>query len=579
MLDSSSKTPSAFIDGTVTSLGDYDQCLSITKGPLSPVDGKYCLVDVFPLDYTNASRKDGQLKDKKRVSLNKMRYFRDSAYYFAICLPSECSEEDTRSLFKSALKDLPLAVEGFISCDTAESTSWSTRLSELRPISIAGIIYLSLVLALVAYGTVCHFFQSEPSELVKGVSAIENLHKLFWVRSSNRSELILPYFKCFIVVSGLAAHVMSCLESAIGFMMLSHQRVLEDILTNPALVSLFGEAGIVCATSVAGYSLFMLGYPMVVKEKMSIIMFTLNKVLRFLPSVLAIMSLDVLWFLPLTGPFVTRVGQMIVDKCTETWWKSALFVNNLWGGTLQICSGHTYSLSVDVQLTIVGLFAVILLARKPILGFIYCMIFVVGGTCWLFYSASKNQVPANLMVAHSPSLEEIEAFLTYVHMATSNYVPSYFMGILTGYIVYQGWTKKIASNHLLMFSVIGILAMAVQHSTILTNTLQIITPDLVPYYIVICRIIVAVECSFTLIWISHFDGDGRPPAEEKSPSENAKVQASKQVNEEDGYYSYVKGILRSTFAIYMVNYTYIRTDFFISRNVFYTSIYVLVSIT
>lgn len=562
--------------GVVSSLGDYDQCLSITKDSLSPVDGKYCLVDIFPLDYKNVSKKQGQMKDKSRVSLIKMRHFRDSAYYFSICLPSECSEQDTRSLFKSVLKDLPLAVEGYISCDTNESISWSSRLYNLRPISIAGIIYLSLIIGLVVYGTICHIIQPKPSALCVGVSAIENVHLLFWVKSSNRRQLILPYVKLFCIVAGLVAHVMCCLESAIGFMMMSHHSRIGHLLSDPLMVTLFGDAGIVFSTSIAGFTLFMLAYPMAEKGKMSIVMFILNKALRFIPSILAIMSIDVIWYLPLSGPFVTRVGKVIVDKCTQTWWQSALFVNNLWTDALQICSGHTYSLSVDVQLSIFGLIGIVLLARKPIIGFIYCIAIAIGGCCMTFYYAYKYNVQPNLMVANSPSIEDIESFLTYIHMATSSYVPSYFISILIGYIIYNGLWSKIRSNFLLVSVVTCIAGAIAQHFPFLSNVLQIVTPEWTPYFIVFNRFIVVIETTFAFFLISHFDNATREPVEERS---NLKVdQIDSKTNDEDGSYSFFKGVLRSTFAIYMVNYTFIRADFFTSRNMLYTSVYCLVSI-
>lgn len=42
-------------------------------------------------------------------------------------------------------------------------------------------------------------------------------------------------------------------------------------------------------------------------------------------------------------------------------------------------------------------------------------------------------------------------------------------------------------------------------------------------------------------------------------------------------YSVLKAFFRLSFAIYMSNYLFIRTDFFTERNIFYNSLYVYVS--
>ena len=113
VVDSSGKTPSGFIESTVTSLGDYDECIELKSPPKDDVQGKYCLIDIFPIGYKNhQQRNDG------KISLNSMQHFNSSAYYFGICFPSKCSVQDVRTLVKHVLKPYPLMVEGDLTCDT-----------------------------------------------------------------------------------------------------------------------------------------------------------------------------------------------------------------------------------------------------------------------------------------------------------------------------------------------------------------------------------------------------------------------------------------------------------------------------
>lgn len=555
-----------------------------------------------------------------------MRFLKKSPYYFGICLPSQCSPEDTRKLFKTVLKPFPLAVEGEITCDTSESTSSLTRIKEMKTISIFAAIYLTIIISIVIYGTYLHVIEKEETKFAKSVSLLENIHSLFWVKANAKPDDLTPYLKVFVVFCGVAAHIMCCLESPIGFFMLSHHVNLKNVLADPSMISFFGDAGIVCITAAAGYSTFMFTYPIAEKGKLSIPLYVINKGIRFIPTILVIMSIDVLWYFPFNGPFVTRVGRTIVDKCTDTWWKSILFVNNLWGGTLQICSGHTYSISVDMQLTIVGLIGVILLARKPLIGFIYCICWIIWGNLLMFHYSVKNNVPSNLLAVNSAGLQEIENFLNNIHMATSSYITSYFASMLTAYTIYHGWWKKYSDKHKLWLTLFMSSATLAQHLPLLTNCFDIVPPKYVPLFILVNRLVVAFEMVVMIIYSSFFDfkpgyipnikpdlcktnelprnsnltpadatADDDAPAIGSEKKDQNKLSSESKFNsnsiqsqtnsvtsesttiEQEGYYSSMKAFLRLSFAIYMVNYTYIRTDFFVSRVPFYPSVYVLVS--
>lgn len=126
MIDSSGKIPPGFTDGTVTSLGDYDECIEIKSPTVDDVEGKYCLIDIFPIGYKNrAKRTDG------KISLNSMQYFNASAYYFGLCFPSKCSTSDVKKLVQHVLKPFPLMVEGDLNCDTKQSNTLAHRFKHM----------------------------------------------------------------------------------------------------------------------------------------------------------------------------------------------------------------------------------------------------------------------------------------------------------------------------------------------------------------------------------------------------------------------------------------------------------------
>ena len=208
-------------------------------------------------------------------------------------------------------------------------------------------LYILTVFSLVIYGTLNHLFQPKEATLdpwkLKSFSLIQNLHKLLLVKDSSRPDGGIAWFKMFLIMAGVSAHIMCCLESPIGFFVLSHHKNFQKFISNPILIPLFQDAGIVAVTALGGFTTFMFAFPMAKSNQLSLTtvpLVVVDKAIRFLPAILSIMALDMAWYLPFDGPFVNRVSKVILEKCSKTWWKTALFVNNLWGPSIEIVSNR-----------------------------------------------------------------------------------------------------------------------------------------------------------------------------------------------------------------------------------------------
>ena len=114
VLDANGHWPSGMMSGTLTSLGDYDQCLDVDNQEEHRIVGQYCLMKVGP-----------ELPPKKPVITFKDRFINVSGthfqntwieshvikslynfYYFSmtngICVPSTCTREDLVTLGKQS---------------------------------------------------------------------------------------------------------------------------------------------------------------------------------------------------------------------------------------------------------------------------------------------------------------------------------------------------------------------------------------------------------------------------------------------------------------------------------------------
>lgn len=201
-------------------------------------------------------------------------------------------------------------------------------------------------------------------------------------------------------------------------------------------------------------------------------------------------------------------------------------------------------------------------------------------------------------------------------MATSSYLPSYFTAMLAAYYIEKGVWKHLAKvaqtisgffwitvtdifdifslqtmKHYQWIIPIAICNLTIQFSPAMTNHFDIVPPFLYPVFIVANRLIVAIEMVLVFIYISLLEEKNKlnPPAKKTDENNNNYSTTPEAIADcnNDGAaivklvgterYSVLKCFFRLSFAIYMSNYLYIRTDFFTERNIFYNSLYVYVS--
>ncbi|GBM12101.1 hypothetical protein AVEN_245494-1 [Araneus ventricosus] len=123
LVDSSGRLPSGTFEGTLTDLGDYDQCLDIAqpkRGKHMNIQGQYCTLEVAPvlpnahgsatmntklLNFGNIST-DSVLTDISHGSA----LFHLMMMRIGICVPSPCIADDLQALAAALLKKIPVQV-------------------------------------------------------------------------------------------------------------------------------------------------------------------------------------------------------------------------------------------------------------------------------------------------------------------------------------------------------------------------------------------------------------------------------------------------------------------------------------
>lgn len=111
VLHSSTKSLDGLLEGTYLYLGDYDQCLAIRyQNNENTEQGQYALLEMVP-SKVGLSSENGIHSQLSKVFADPLFKLR-----FAVCLPSACTSDDVRQLFKPS-NYIQKCENNFINCN------------------------------------------------------------------------------------------------------------------------------------------------------------------------------------------------------------------------------------------------------------------------------------------------------------------------------------------------------------------------------------------------------------------------------------------------------------------------------
>ncbi|KAJ8909463.1 hypothetical protein NQ315_011232, partial [Exocentrus adspersus] len=186
VLDATSKIPVGILSGNLGDYGQYRQCLN-TESKNGAIKGKYCL---GTLPYSNNVVGVGEDAVLQRLT----------GMTRAICLPSNCSDEDFGQVFNRMFG------AGSVKCQTKDDLS-----SSLTNSAIAAIVVLAVISALLVTSTAVDvYFQYKnvepPHTILVAFSLLSNGRKLFRI-SQNTDELTcMNGIKCISMLWILIGH-------------------------------------------------------------------------------------------------------------------------------------------------------------------------------------------------------------------------------------------------------------------------------------------------------------------------------------------------------------------------------------
>ncbi|KAH8247743.1 hypothetical protein KR038_009248 [Drosophila bunnanda] len=434
MIDAWGSIPSGILTGNAYDLGNFDECLNIKKEVSlgRTIRGKYCFLSVSP---------------GKMLGLGNSIIGRVSVRT-ATCFPASCSAAHMTTFVGQLMKQvlnssIPTTSMSVIesSCQTDEPEPWDG-------LTIFTVVILSLMGSTVAIFTLYDYFFCEDQDklpaIVKVFSARVNSRALFRVVENKNNPNVID-----------CLHGIRCLS--LIWVVYCHQYTMQTMGANLNILhfkswSESSYASFVVHGFFSVDSFFFLGGMLVslialrsmdkTKGKLNVPLMYLHRLIRILP----LLAIAILFYIRMmrivSGGPMFKDGYMATSTCESTWYWTLLFVNNY---MKEACPGHTWYLSVDMQLFVLSPILLIALYKwgKKAAAGIFVLIVLLSGC--LFATMMVNNYS---MLIKSTS----NAATRKLYLATHTHAAPWLIGFLFGYFLYLNSGKKFRLSRVFVWA-------------------------------------------------------------------------------------------------------------------------------
>ncbi|KAI1293643.1 hypothetical protein HDE_06453 [Halotydeus destructor] len=222
-IDSSSSSPSGYLEGTASNFGDFDQCMKLERS-------QYCNMHLYPIE-------EESNHDDLQVHVTNLT-FPGVGMIQTLCLPHTCSIHDIKKLVNKAIECLPIHLIPDLQCDRISDTSFTSKVSDMSNSQKIAVAILTAILMTSALSTYlgatsglygCFNLKQVNDDIVMTKGATD-------MSSVRINKLILIYI-------GIMAHAVTCLESPRFAAMATKVGKFMSALRNPICQVIVGTEG------------------------------------------------------------------------------------------------------------------------------------------------------------------------------------------------------------------------------------------------------------------------------------------------------------------------------------------------
>ena len=331
--------PSGMLSMTQTSLGDFDQCLSIRDSFQNvPFVGKYCLATLsIPRKsfFKNINYNGTDLPVKWFNSFIKQFYANDNWYYSAsgVCFPSICKPEEIREIILASYPIVNAFDFNVTFCQSADEPSKPDSRIWLGIVIIA-VPWVFIIIATFMELLCIRKSNNFIAKFLHGFSIISNIKYLFHISNDRKNEE-------FQFVHGIraAASVFIVFAHSAGFIFASQQlrispfaRFPEDMIEKSKrfIAQPFYNGALMVVIFFVMSGMFLArGALNKGRLKVNFVSYVFLRWIRFAPSLIGLFGLNYVAELLGSGPlFHHDIIWPTLRNCYDGWLNNLLFLSN-----------------------------------------------------------------------------------------------------------------------------------------------------------------------------------------------------------------------------------------------------------
>ncbi|XP_022648446.1 nose resistant to fluoxetine protein 6-like [Varroa destructor] len=447
--------PQNFFLGAQGSFGSYDQCLEakrVDPDGLVTLRGQYCTLYINPNEKMYNILKEQVKNDPffKETVLNMETWPKHildvpTGIKIGLCTPNRCSTKDLNYILDKLVNKV-YGTEFEIGNCRIKHRNAPTPFQ----LYVFGLGYVLLILVIV--GTLTDYYLNRTHDkpiyispwfavtFILMFSARRNIIRLFSPHTSQARELgffngIKVLLSCWVVYGHCAIFISPDVYVNISSYVLLLQKIPFQIVAN----------GFMAVSSFYFISGFLLGY-FCIKEKQRIIKqnpvifittIFIRRYIRLVIPILVVVCFSMLMPLWADSPNDKRsLFEVYARRCPQNWWSILALSSNFMGAD-GMCLGHSWYVSVDMQVFLVASIVCIIILSNPRVGLTFTAVLTLASCLWIAINTYVYEYSPIIGFTGKNFSTIIDTF-DYIYVQPITHSGCYFLGIMCAYVCLHG---------------------------------------------------------------------------------------------------------------------------------------------
>lgn len=449
-LDSSAKIMDGILVGSLSSFGEYDECVNTIVRSTKLRDkgkmlfrGQYCTIELTPplppkedfykLDEVlnelkNFSERDTVIAEAAKYA----HFFHFLTLRLGICTPSGCSLGDIDKIAKLLGNVLSLRASA-ARCELKQENEYSpVIIAVITAFSIAGFLMLigSLIDIYAYYRKV--IFKNKTIRVLVAFSLLTNFRKFSNTETASDTLSCLNGIRFLCMSWVILGHTYLNVNFQI-FLGLEKVRAYARDFAFQAVIN--ASVAVDTFFCIGGLLVGYLTIKLVRNQghKFSAGLYIFHRLWRILPVYCYVIMFMFLGNFLGSGPIWHDTTHKYIKACWDNWWTNIIFINNFYDAE-HMCIPQSWYMASDFQLYIGLLLIILPMIRWPKAGIILSVFTIIASVVYSGLGTYINNYPPTMLFAH-PDPEQRVSYWARFYFRPFVHAGPYCIGFLAGYLL------------------------------------------------------------------------------------------------------------------------------------------------